>query len=136
MLKYSALIYPEKPDSGTGQARKRIYFPELDCSHIAFVANHDSKEKMVMWALLRAIDSLILDRRNVSLGRVEESIAEADVITELNWTCKLKILVSNCAARQRPDRGLVELAENLKFYLGNIYDADLLYSILSVRKMA
>lgn len=134
MLKYSALIYPEKPDSGTGQARKRIYFPELDCSHIAFVANHDSKEKMAMWALVRAIDSLILDRRIVSLGRHDQHTTEADVITELDWTCKLKILVSNWLIKNYPAYSFNQISEDLQIQLGRVYNVDVVVSVLSVRK--
>ncbi len=134
MLKYSALIYPEKPDPDTGRARKRIYFPELVYSQIAFVVNHDSKEKMVMWALLRAIDSLILDRRIVSLGRREQDAAEVDVTTELDWTCKLKILVSNWLIKSYPSHNFNQISEDLEIRIGNLYSAGALVSILSVRK--
>lgn len=134
MLKYSALIYPEKPDSNTGYARKRIYFPELDCSQIAFVVNHDSKEKMVMWALVRAIDSLILDRRVASLGRHEQDTTEADVITGLDWTCKLKILISNWLIKNYPAYSFNQISEDLEVQLGSVYNVDVLVSVLSVRK--
>lgn len=134
MLKYSALIYPEKPDSNTGYARKRIYFPELGCSQIALVVNHDSKEKMVMWALVRAIDSLIVDRRIVSLGRHEQDTTEADVITELDWTCKLKILVSNWLIKNYPAYSFNQISEDLQIQLGDVYNVDVLVSVLSVRK--
>lgn len=134
MLKYSAHIHPEKPDFGTGYARKRIYFPELDCWQIATVVNHDSKEKMVMWALVRAIDSLILDRRIVSLGRHEQDTTESDVITELDWTCKLKILVSNWLIKNYPAYSFNQISEDLQIQLGEVYNLDVLVSVMSVRK--
>lgn len=134
MLKYSAQILSEKPDPSTGYARKRIRFPELHCSQIATVANHDSKEKMVAWALVRAIDSLILDRRIVSLGRHEQDTTEADVITELDWTCKLKILVSNWLIKNYPAYSFNQISEDLEVRLGGVYNVDVLVSVLSVRK--
>lgn len=136
MLKYSAQILSEKPDPVTGYARKRIRFPELNCSHIATVANHDTKEKMVKWALLRAIDSLILDRRIVSLGRTEEDTTESDAVMELDWTCKLKILVSNWLTENYPSHSFKQIAEDLQTQLGDLYDIDVLASVLSARKKA
>lgn len=136
MLKYSAQILSEKPDPGTGYARKRICFPELDCFHIATVINHDSKEKMVAWALARAIDSLILDRRIVSLGRTKEDTTESDAVAELDWACKLKILVANWLTKNYPSHSFKQIAEDLQTQLGDLYDVDLLASVLSVRKKA
>lgn len=137
MLKYSALIYPEKPDPNTGYERKRIHFSELDCSQIAFVVNHDSKEKMVDWALRVNIDYLIYDRQNVSLGIVGEKIPTSDVIVDLDWSCKLKILVSNHMVKLYPNNeSFLGIVEHLKPYLGDQYDIQDLFSSLSVRKKA
>lgn len=136
MLKYSALIYPEKPDPLSGNERKRIHFPQLNCWEIATVVNYDSKEWMVEWSLLRAIDYMMRDRQNVSLGIAEEEAPNSDLVVQLDWTCKLKILISNRLIILYPGYDFGQIATHLRPYLGDHYDADVLFGSLSVRKKA